>query len=43
MMIQNVNRVDAVQGLNDHLWERQHVSENVEAQMFIYNINIVLK
>lgn len=25
-MIQNVNRVDAVQGLDDRLWERQCVS-----------------
>ena len=42
-MIQDVNRVDAVPGLDDCLWERQRVSENVEAQEFIYDINLVLK
>ena len=42
-MIQHVDRVDAVPGLDDRLWERQQVSENVEALEFIYDINLVLK
>ena len=42
-MIQHVDCIDAVPGLDDRLWEHQQVSEKVEVLEFIYDINLVLK